>query len=328
MVKLKGPLMSLGAHGSLDKVLTYAGRKSGHQTRKYSKPTGTASAKQRAQRRLTEFLVAQWQNMTEIQKNTWEAAAKASDKRLAGYHYFLREAQRDLYTNTGMLAYWHCNVIDNNRVLDLSGQDQHSTLVPASGSGGAVLAESRSARFSKALSFNGIDQRTEAPETIIPASGDFTIDGWLNCAGEKAGDTGKSAVSWGALTYTSAVLGVGARLDSTTQDLRLIYGDGTDGGSHTLIEDITSVNKNKWYNITMCWDASEEEFIAYINGVHKFTSASKYANSGKLFNLGHSADLNATAAYWYGLVDEVCIYNRILSAAEVLARYRFATAKV
>jgi len=327
MVKLKGPIMSLEAHGSIGKILTFSERGSGSQTRKYTKPIKAPSAKQRAQRRLTEFLVAQWQNMTEIQKDVYEDAAKATGKQISGYHYFLSVAQKDLLTNTGMLAYWHCNVIDANRVLDLSGQGHHATLKPTPPGDAPILAASRSSRFSNALSFDGVNDYAEAPNEIIPASSDFFLEAWIYCNGEKAGDTDRRACAFGSASFVVTTQGVLFRVNPDTGNLRVTIANGTTSKDMILIYDIVTTNKQKWYHVGVTYDHSETKAYPILNGVRQAGQVIAYANTSLKFRLGHSNNLHDQESYWYGKVDEVCIYNRLLSAAEIYTRYNFAIKK-
>jgi len=276
---------------------------------------------------LTEFLVAQWQNMTENQKDVYEDAAKATGKQISGYHYFLSVAQKDLLTNTGMLAYWHCNVIDANRVLDLSGQGNHQALKPTPPADAPILAASRSSRFSNALSFDGVNDYTEADANIIPATGDFYLEGWIYVEGEKAGETDTTATAFGSATYVSAVKGVVVRLSPTTNELVIIWGNGISGASIILKTAMKTTNKQKWYYIGVGYDSSEDKIYAYLNGVLINSIVKAYASSELKFRIGHSTGLNTSTSFWYGLVDEVCIYNRLLSAAEIYTRYNFAIKK-
>ena len=327
MVKLKGPIMSLEAHGSIGKILTFSERGSGSQTRKYTKPLKTASPKQRAQRRLTEFLVAQWQNMTENQKNTWETAAKASDKRLAGYHYFLREAQRDLLTHTGLVAYWPCNEIIGNQIKDLSGGGHHFDLKPTPPGDAPTLATSRSARFSNALLYDGTNDYVENGNDVIPRNqGSIEIlirpDAW-------DGNPGGQFII-GELTdyYYNANKKISLHQAYGNIYFQIWADDDTTNLNCDVHINILNA-LGKYLFLTVTWENvnsgnADAEIKLYLNGVLKDSDSGEqidFSAFDKPLRMGGRVN------YWTGVIDEPCIYNRVLSAAEIYTRYNFAIKK-
>jgi len=309
--------MSLEAHGSIGKILTFSERGSGSQTRKYTKPLKAPSAKQRAQRRLTEFLVAQWQNMTENQKNTWETAAKASDKRLAGYHYFLREAQRDLYTHHGLCGYWSFNEIIGGKVLDLSGNANHGTLKPTYPSNTPTLVNSGITRFNNALDFDGVD--------------DYILCDYAETLNVLDGNTFEFYIKPKVLAETLIINGayhVGG------WDIFLSE------GKMQIRHNAADVHQDTWSNvnkivtdvgvivtITMNNVTKKDRF--YFNGVFDVERTVAFATDPSLSDRNFSIGAWQAGTHPYkGIIDEMCKYNRVLSDAEILARYRFTTTKV
>ncbi len=317
MAKTTGPLMSLDAHGSLAKTLTYSRRRSGSQSRKYNKPTGTASAKQRGQRRLTEFLVAQWQSMNDNQKNAWEAAAKASDKNLPGYHYFLREAQRDLYTHHGLSGYWHFNEIVNGTVLDLSGNGNHGTLQPDYPSNAPSIVVSRSTKFGNALSFDGVDETvtcgTGASLNIRSA---ITVEEWVKIP---AGGTSRGIINKGRENSTGYYTYI-----KTDGEISLALRIGEEFKEQFGVLQFAD---NEWHCFAATWDG--DAIRVYGDGKLEVTlpdvTGTIVDSTGEELIIGW---IIAGNAFMKGLADELCIYNRTLSTAEIATRSNFATKKV
>lgn len=317
MAKTKGPLLSLEAHGSLSKILTYSKKRTGSQARKYNKPTGIPSAKQRGQRRLTEFLVAQWQNMSAGDKATWETNAKASGLNMAGYHYFLRSAQRDLYTHTGLCGYWHCNEIVGGKVLDLSGNANHGTLIPSYPANAPVLVDSYKTKFGKALSFDGIDDQctvTSAPSLNsvgntsveilikIPAAGMIDYDSpFAKHRYVAAGDQG----GWNFMVHSINRI-----------YFRVFY--------NANYESYTSISADKYYWATGTYNTAAQQVKLYLDGVLKHTVAGPGAMAAHdIRNLSFSNFGECLC-----VIDECCVYNRTLSAAEIATRHKFAMRNV
>lgn len=317
MVKIKGPLFSLGAHGSLGKELTYSKRASGHQARKYNKPTVPPSPAQRGQRRLTEFLVAQWQNMTEGQKLSWQTNAFQSGSNLSGYHYFLREAQRDLYTHHGLCGYWSFNEIVSGKVLDLSGNANHGSLEPDYPTDAPTLVSSRSTRLSNALSFNGTSDYVncgQKPRLNVGLK-DFTLEAWIKAP--DVATTRQFIVDW------KSTGGFQFRLEPNGT-LKAWVTDGVN--LHTA--GVTVVDNDIYHLVGLV--ADRDGFMQiYLNGKPEGTPIDISSQSASSYSNDVPLQIGGTMGYFFpGIIDEVVMYLRALSATEIATRYDFATRKV
>lgn len=317
MVKITQPLMSGSASGTIAKTLTYSHRKSGRQVRSYNKPLAPPSAKQRGQRRLTEFLVAQWQNMSAGTKADWTASAKAAGVNLPGYQYFLREAQRDLYTHHGLCAYWHCNEIVGGQILDLSGRNNHGTLEPNYPSNAPTLVDSKANRFGKALHFDGSDDVVNCgnpADLAFLKSGIFAIfflfrvpslseDFLFNKHEEVTSGWGLKVLSSGALRFI----------------------DDRDEWDHSINSNL-KITANVWADI--CVTFNNETIKFYINGALSTT----WQDGPMVFTNDVTSDFEfSNSKGWsefLGEMDEVCYYNREPSAAEILTRHNFSKTEV
>lgn len=88
MAKLLAPLHSLGAHGSIDKTLTFSGRKGSEYVRKYNKPLTAPTADQVTRRAAFKAIIAEWNTRTQAEKDGWEDLAPQK-RPLTGYNIFL-----------------------------------------------------------------------------------------------------------------------------------------------------------------------------------------------------------------------------------------------
>ena len=317
MAKTRGPLLSQEAHGSIAKIITYSKRRSGSQVRKYNKPLRDPSGAQRGQRRLTEFLVAQWQNMSAGEKAAWETNAKASGLNLAGYHYFLRSAQRDLSTHHGLCGYWHCNEIVNGQVLDLSGKGNHGTLEPDYPSDAPVLTNSDKTRFGKGILFDGVNDYVNCGvDDSLNITDRLTFETWF-----RLDDKTKRCRLISRLFFRAGNDSGGYyldyRADTTPKKLQFV----------TLNNGVTDIDfdyetEDEWLDIYCVYDGTDN--IIYINGEEE----DRKASGGIRNSPGDNFLLSAGGNIIKGAEDEVCVYNRALSAAEIATRYKFAIAKV
>jgi len=299
MAKTIGSLFSQQAHGSLSKVLTYSKRKSGQQVRRYNKPPATPSAKQRGQRRLTEFLVAHWQNMTTAERATWEANAKASGRNLPGYHYFLREAE-----------------IIGGKVLDLSGNGNHGTLQPSYPSNVPGLVTSEIPKFGKALDYDGID------EYINLGSGDslnitdeIMIEAWTKISAGTIVSDSHGSLSPGPIEIRPD--GFFLYIDD------LVFPD-----NRYQVKFVNSPYGNKLHCVAVIRQGSTMSII--VDGQldnSDVCSSGPMQHPTNLWSIGVSRTTAAKVGFLAGVADEICIYNRAPSLAEMSTRYRFALQK-
>jgi len=134
MAKIKAPLYSIDASGSLDKTITYRNKPQTNTASKYAKPGDVnpfeSSPRQKDQRSIIGLITACWQSKTSLDQLAWDASAKAARFKGSGYHYFLHLAQSDLTTYLGLVGFWSMNYSNGDKVPDLSGNNNHGTLLP------------------------------------------------------------------------------------------------------------------------------------------------------------------------------------------------------
>jgi len=81
----------------------------------------------------------------------------------------------------------------------------------------------------------------------------------------------------------------------------------------TIYSDILS--QNVWYHIVGTYDGIKMRI--YVNGVEKGSDNLSGNIAASSMNIGWGQD----DRFWKGIIDEVRIYNRALSASEILERY-------
>ena len=88
MAKIDGPLMSVGAHGSIGGVITFQGRKSFNYAHIKRVPPDPQTAVQRHRRAIFASLVAMWQGMNESERQAYEDLSPQYNNN-PGYNVFL-----------------------------------------------------------------------------------------------------------------------------------------------------------------------------------------------------------------------------------------------
>lgn len=247
-------------------------------------------------------------------KATWETNAKASGLNLPGYHFFLREAQRDLLTHHGLMGYWHMNEIVGGKIKDISGANQDGTLEPSYPSNAPVLVPSQHTRFGSALSFDGVDDRVNfgnvcnSPKSIEMVAKIYTI-------AESSGILDK--------TYWDPNSGYALAIEKDGSDYFLY---AWIAANWRLYQNINAY-LDEWHIYT--WTFGPSDWYLYIDGTEVKTdvrSIDPISSTPRPLYLGY--DLNLYENPTHGILDELCIYNRVLSAAEVATRYKIASSKL
>ena len=83
-----------------------------------------------------------------------------------------------------------------------------------------------------------------------------------------------------------------------------------------------SLIANQWYNATAVFDINASTFIMYINGVYNYTSAANiHSLTSQPSNYIKIGKYDYGGSYWNGNISIIKIYNRALSAQEVLQNY-------
>jgi hypothetical protein len=152
----------------------------------------------------------------------------------------------------------------------------------------------------KSLSFNGSNNYITYPTAGLPYGASArTISIWLNPSSLSNG--------W-ALSYGNAT--------ASQSNFIGVYGGVINYGGYSNDVSGPAPSINTWYQVVGVYDGTTA--YMYING-YLYTSAAKTWNTVQVsFQLGRQTHGNE---YWNGKIGEAQIYNRALSATEIVALY-------
>jgi hypothetical protein len=198
---------------------------------------------------------------------------------------------------TGLVGYWNFNEGSGTTAADSSGNNNNGTISGATWTTG---------KYGNALNFNGSAGLVSINKDII-GSGATTISAWVYLNGYGQGGYGYILANGPAQFYT-----VG-------WDKKLAFTGNYN--SNVLISASNSIQLNQWVHVTITRDNLGTANV-YINGTLNGTANQ---SSGTPQAGGSSAIGNAPSGSqtFNGLIDEVRIYNRALSASEVLELYNY-----
>ena len=226
--------------------------------------------------------------------------------------------------NLGMVGWWKFDEGTSTTAHDLSGNGHNAT----TSSTGSVLPQWVSGRFGKALQFDGSTNYAQATQDgSFKLSGQaFTISAWLADTHSVVAISGTydRAISW----YDGSKniqLGIGVNVGATQKNV-YIQNDSVNSAPKQVS---TTALDLSFHHVVATFDGASTYHI-YVDGLNADGGSSPnnvlpVTSNSKEFIIGQRGD---SAAFFQGSIDDVRIYNRVLSPYEVANLYQTRAAKV
>jgi hypothetical protein len=206
--------------------------------------------------------------------------------------------------SSGLVAYYPFDGSARDASLYQNHAREHGTITYAAGLAG------------QAASFNGTDAYIEAHDAtwLHFGTGSFTVAAWVKTNGASTAPI----VDKGAPTLTAegafhALVSTGAA--------RLAIQSVASGGDYKDVRSTSRIDDGAWHHVVAIRDATNQQLKLYVDGAQAATPA---ADTG-IGNIDSARALliggDAGGTRFKGLIDEVYLYNRAVSAAEVSALY-------
>jgi len=223
----------------------------------------------------------------------------------------------------GLVGHWTFNGPDMDwassiaEALDRSGQGNNGDVIGAK----AVIG-----KVGQGMEFDGVDDCVDIPNTAFTGLTQGTINAWIKPT----------------LSHTGALFHESDKDTTTDEALLQINYTGTVtwavkvSDSFLVLANTISpvVNANEWTMVTLTVDSTGNTLyentvpvtFSYTNGDSSSTEFLDDPNNVDFTSIGHR-DLGGTThdTYFNGLIDEVRVYNRALSAGEILDLYKAGT---
>ncbi len=200
-------------------------------------------------------------------------------------------------TDDSALAGWYKL---NGGGQDASGNNQHGSVL------GATPGTDRFGATNAAYQFDGVDDRIVVNGFAFTNSGDFTVSFWEVSAAQQR----MHALSFGSVD--------GANLDFNFNDAGGIWVYWNGGGTHAVrAGSVGEFANGAWHHVLLLRSGTNVRL--YIDGVLRGNTAYAGAiGASALLTIGRGS-LAAYPFPWLGKIDEVRIWNRAVSAAEITA---------
>jgi len=218
-------------------------------------------------------------------------------------------------SNTGLVGYWSFNEGTGNKAQDFSGGGNTGTLTnsPAWIDG----------KFSKALNFDGTNDFVNLGDVVDIGTNDMSISMWFKTPITGLNKTliakeGGVSPTWGLY---SIVAGAGYSEGAINAQFTM------DGSNYINVVTNVAFSDNSWHHVIWVVDRDVLAGKVYIDGVLRGLALNTIAGSlvGNMTNAANlrigARDISGSPLYFSGSIDEVRIYNRALSASEVLNLY-------
>ena len=217
-------------------------------------------------------------------------------------------------TATGLVGYWKFDDGSGTSAIDSSGNGNTGTLQN-------TPTWTTSGMNGGALTFNGTNQFVTAPDVApLQLSGSWTVSSWVNFSALPA--SGRASV---------LVQKIGAAIN---YELLVDNGDSCGAGlgwtayfsvpvvGGICAKYLSSISTGTWYHVVGVWDSSSGNQYVYLNGqlvmTHNTGGVVPPSGSGMSLAIGAGVYGNYLTT---GTIDDVRVYNRALSAKDIMTLY-------
>ncbi len=232
--------------------------------------------------------------------------------------FFPHAAQAQDITS-GLTAHWTLDETSGSSIADSAGSN---TGTWTDGTGNNVAEEATTSAFGNALNFDGSnDKITIADSATFSFTGDFTISAWVKHSG--AAESSGSGDGWriisqqsnsGGLHFLLRIIDTSGGTNGLAQ-----FSFNTGSGIHT-ISSTTNVKDGNWHLITGMRQGSD--ILIYVDDTLENTVSGVETGT---YNISAPAYISSykggSQEYFSGYIDDIKIYSRALSAADITALY-------
>jgi len=229
---------------------------------------------------------------------------------------------RELVLSHGPRAYWRLDETSGTTASDIAGHadgpfdatyvsspNLNQTGVMRDGSGNA------------STDFDGATDYVTVPQSAVNGLGELTMEAWIY-----RDDNTEHAIF--GVNNTGLGGSLGGEYNrwvawATTSDI-IAYRESLASSAGVELDGVTSIAKEGVYHIVITRTAPDTVSI-YVNGVlDASTSGTAYAvsASGDTVQIAMEKDSGGNSDFFDGRIDEVAIYDRALTAAEILQHYQ------
>jgi predicted nucleotidyltransferase len=219
----------------------------------------------------------------------------------------------------GLVGHWKLDENTGTSAADLSGNGITGTLT-----NGPTWT---TGKYGYAVNFDGADDHvTMGDPNSLDIVGQLTISAWIYPRTTGGGGLGRIFDKNSSVTGTAGYV---LYLQNITVTNGLTFGIGDLSGSpaRSVISSANAVTLNQWQHVVVTYDGSKLVKI-YVNNVVVGSNTFAEFPTANTNNAVIGGRTTSNTRNFDGYIDDVRIYNRALSAAEVLALYQATKSSV
>lgn len=220
--------------------------------------------------------------------------------------------------NLGLVGYWTFdgkNLINN--VADSSGNTNTGDLV------GFTSTTTAMGKIGQALAFNGTSQYVTIPDSTSLHVGTITVSTWFYLTSTPSGNGAIVTKPLNGPPWSAPYLSWLLRINSLTQ-LEDDVGNGStySAGAGCPSFSVSSIALNTWHHLVMTYDGTN--INSYLDGknvqnCNYVGGAISYTSSPLIIAASYAA--SPAGDYFPGYIDDVRVYNRVLTAVQATQLY-------
>jgi hypothetical protein len=245
----------------------------------------------------------------------------------------------DRSLKSGLVGYWSMDTRDidwsdpSTEIKDLSDTEAHGNSINMDSSN---AVSSKDGQLGQALSFNGTDEYIDLGDqselSFNATDSQMTIGAWIYLDSSLA--TGDRAIF---TKYDSQNLDLEYAFFVDAPNRELLFWSYEYGGAgwwKTSTAD-SVFSYDAWNHVLVTLDVGSDTVGFYVNGSNYVTQNDLLSGIVNMSNTTESVRMGAMRCgsgsvcnYWGGYLDEVRVYNRVLTASEITALYNLTSQKV
>ncbi len=168
-------------------------------------------------------------------------------------------------------------------------------------------------KFGQAFDFDGTNYVTVASDESLQTSDNFTVSAWVKPVNQ--------GVGWKTIIgnqWHFPLSGYLVSMDGETGQIHVAVGGG---GSFDNVDGVTNIADGSGHLVTVAFSAGNIKI--YVDGEldknYDTVGISSIAYATNNFTIGRNSD--GDFEYWTGLIDDISIFNRVLSLGEIASLY-------
>ncbi|MDQ8189144.1 LamG-like jellyroll fold domain-containing protein [Roseibacillus persicicus] len=234
---------------------------------------------------------------------------------LSQQRVFLRVAQYSTFIN-GLRAYWNFEGDATNSLY------AHGDVAAGERLNGVALGDTsfvESGILGEAAFFDGNGDYVSVSGEIVEDApdGSYSISAWFNPSIVPEGSTRMMVYE----TTPSYAISLGLREGSNSEDTQIqFFTQSSDADKIINYPVADNTLAGRLFHSLLTFDASTGKIVAYINGV-EIGEAQNNGEIADFSGLNIGTYRNATGRWFHGAIDEIAVWNRVLSPTEVTLLY-------